>query len=212
MAGKHILIGMKLACLFSGGKDSTYALYLILKQGHKVSYLVSVFPESPESYMFHYPMIEMTTDQAAAIGIEHIIVRTKGEKEEELDDLKKALKKLPIDGFFSGAIASNYQKSRLDGIAKELGVASLAPLWHRDQESLLKEQIDAGFEMVITHVAAEGLDKSWVGRRLDYKAFEELKKIRDKYKINISGEGGEFETLVLNCPLFSHPLKAPEKK
>ena len=167
---------MRLACLFSGGKDSTYALYLILKQGHDVKYLVSVFPESLESYMFHYPMIEKTIDQAAAIGIEQIIVRTKGEKEKELEDLKKALSKLDIDGVVSGAIASSYQKSRIDKIAKELGIASLAPLWHRDQESLLKEQIDAGFEMIITHVAAEGLDRSWVGRRIDYKAFEELKK------------------------------------
>jgi len=202
---------MRLACLFSGGKDSTYALYLILKQGHKVSYLVSVFPESSESYMFHYPMIEKTIEQAASMGIEQIIVRTKGEKEKELGDLRKALSRLDIDGVVSGAIASSYQKSRIDKIAKELGIASLAPLWHRDQEGLLKEQIDAGFEMIITHVAAQGLDGSWVGRKIDYKAFEELKKIRDKYKINISGEGGEFETLVLNCPLFSHPLKVPKK-
>jgi ABC transporter with metal-binding/Fe-S-binding domain ATP-binding protein len=203
---------MRLACLFSGGKDSTYALYLILKQGHEVRYLVSVFPESNESYMFHYPMIEKTIEQAASMGIEQIIVRTKGEKEKELGDLKKALSGLDIDGVVSGAIASSYQKSRIDKIAKELGIASLAPLWHRDQEGLLKEQIDAGFEIIITHVAAQGLDNSWIGRRLDYRAFEELKKIRDKYKINISGEGGEFETLVLNCPLFSHPLKAPEKE
>jgi len=212
MDNEHILIGMKLACLFSGGKDSTYALYLMLKQGSDVRYLVSVFPESSESYMFHYPMIERTIDQAESIGIKQVIVRTKGEKEKELEDLKNALSKLDIDGFFSGAIASNYQKGRLDGIAKELGIVSLAPLWHRNQESLLKEQIDAGFEIIITHVAAEGLDRSWVGRKIDHKAFEELKKIRDKHKINISGEGGEFETLVLNCPLFSHPLKVPEKK
>ena len=212
MVSEHILIGMKLACLFSGGKDSTYALYLMLKQGNDVKYLVSVFPESSESYMFHYPMIERTKEQAVAIGIKQVIVKTRGEKEKELEDLKNALRKLDIDGFFSGAIASNYQKGRLDGIAKELGIVSLAPLWHRNQEELLKEQIDAGFEIIITHVAAEGLDESWVGRKIDYKAFEELKKIRDKHKINISGEGGEFETLVLNCPLFSHPLKAPEKE
>lgn len=203
---------MKVACLFSGGKDSTYALYLVLKEGHKVKYLVSVFPKSRESYMFHYPMIEKTKEQAEAIGIEHVIVRTKGEKEKELEDLKKALSKLDIEGIVSGAIASNYQKSRIDRIAKELGIVSLTPLWHKDQERLLKEQIDAGFEIVVTHVAAQGLDESWVGRKIDNKAFEELKRIRDKYKINISGEGGEFETLVVNCPLFSHPLKAPEKK
>jgi ABC transporter with metal-binding/Fe-S-binding domain ATP-binding protein len=202
---------MKLACLFSGGKDSTYALYLTLKEGHEVAYLVSVFPESPESYMFHYPMIEKTIEQAEAIGIKHIIVRTKGEKEKELEDLKNALSRLDVDGVVSGAIASNYQKSRIDRIAKELGIASLAPLWHKDEERLLKEQIDSGFEIIITHVAAQGLDKSWIGRKIDRKALEELKKIREKYQINLSGEGGEFETLVLDCPLFSHPIKAPRK-
>ena len=197
---------MKMACLFSGGKDSTYALYIMLAQGHDIPYLVTVFPESQESYMFHYPEIDRTIDQAKAMSIKHIIVRTKGEKEKELDDLKNALKKLKIDGVFSGAVASEYQKQRIDAMAEELSIVSFAPLWHKDQESLLKEQIDAGFEIKITHVAAQGLDESWVGRTIGYKAFEELKRIRDKYKINISGEGGEYETLVLNCPLFFKPL------
>lgn len=197
---------MRLACLFSGGKDSTYALYIMLSQGHDIAYLVSVFPESQESYMFHYPEIERTIDQAKALGIRQVIVKTKGEKEKELDDLKMALRKLDIDGVFSGAVASEYQKQRIDAIAEELSIVSFAPLWHKDQENLLKEQIDAGFEIMITHVAAQGLDESWVGRTIGYRAFEELKRIRDRYKINISGEGGEYETLVLNCPLFSKPL------
>lgn len=192
--------------MFSGGKDSTYALQIMLSQGFDVVYLVSVFPESDESYMFHYPKIEKTREQAESIGIKHIIVRTKGEKENELSDLKKALKKLSIDGIFSGAVASDYQKQRFDCLAEELSIASFAPLWHKDQESLLREQIDAGYEIMVSSVSAGGLDKTWVGRRLDKSAFEELKKIRDKYKINISGEGGEYETLVVNCPLFSKPI------
>jgi len=198
---------MRLACLFSGGKDSVYALYVMLSQGFEIPYLVSVFPESPESYMFHHPNIEKTVDQAKALKIKQIIVKTKGEKEKELNDLKKALKKLDIDGFFSGAIASEYQKQRLDKIGEELKLVSFAPLWHKDQEDLLREQIGAGFKIVFSAVAADGLDKSWVGRALDYNAFEELIKIRDRYKINISGEGGEYETLVVDCPLFSKAIK-----
>jgi len=193
--------------MFSGGKDSTYALFVMLGQGHEVKYLVSVFPESSESYMFHYPKIEKTIEQAKAIGIEQIIVRTKGEKEKELGDLKKSLEKLPIDGIFSGAVASDYQKQRFDVLAEELSIASFAPLWHKEQESLLREQIESGFDIIVTSVSAGGLDKSWVGRKLDIKALEELKKIREKYRINLSGEGGEYETLVANCPLFSNPVK-----
>jgi len=51
---------MKLATLLSGGKDSTYALYSALKQGHEIKYLVTIFPESKESWMFHHPCIELT--------------------------------------------------------------------------------------------------------------------------------------------------------
>jgi ABC transporter with metal-binding/Fe-S-binding domain ATP-binding protein len=156
--------------------------------------------------MFHHPRMDETIAQAKALGIKQVIVRTKGEKEKELDDLKSALKRLDIDGFFSGAIASEYQKQRLDRIGEELRLVSFAPLWHKDQERLLREQIDSGFEIEIASVAAEGLDRSWVGRRLDSNAFEELKKIRDRYRINISGEGGEYETFVVNCPLFSKPV------
>jgi ABC transporter with metal-binding/Fe-S-binding domain ATP-binding protein len=192
--------------MFSGGKDSTYALYVMLSQGFDVRYLVSVFPKSRESYMFHYPKIEQTKEQARLIGIEHVVVKTKGEKEKELEDLKMVLAKLDIDGIFSGAILSEYQKQRFDMVAEELGLLSFAPLWHKDQESLLKEEMGAGFEIVITSVAADGFDDSWIGRRIDSRAFEELRKIREKYKINISGEGGEFETLVVNCPLFSRPV------
>lgn len=203
---------MRLACLFSGGKDSTYALYVMLAQGFEVPYLVSVFPESEESYMFHYPKIDRTIEQAKAMAVKHVIVRTKGEKERELEDLKKALKRLDIDGFFSGAVASEYQRQRLDVLGEELAMVSFSPLWHKDQESLLKEQIEAGFEIEITAVAAGGLDSAWVGRRVDEKTFEELKRIRDRHGINISGEGGEYETLVLDCPLFSRPLSNVKEK
>jgi diphthine-ammonia ligase len=197
---------MKVACLFSGGKDSTYAAYLAQKQGHTISYLVSVFPESSESYMFHYPKIEVTVKQAKAMGIEHIIVKTRGEKEKELVDLREALQKLDIKGVVSGAVMSDYQKTRIDAIALELNLSSFAPLWHKDEEALLMGMINDGFEIEIVSVSADGLDESWVGRTIDEKAVAELKEIKKKYGINISGEGGEYETIVLNCPLFSHSV------
>ena len=202
---------MRLAALFSGGKDSTYALFLASKT-HEIKYLVTIFPESKESWMFHHPCVELTSLQAEAMGIEQIIQKTRGEKEKELEDLKKALERIKdeIDGVVSGAIQSEYQKTRIDRVCKELKLKSLAPLWHRDAEQLLKEEIEEGFEIIMTGVFAEGLDESWLGRKIDLEAVEELKELKKKYGINLAGEGGEFETLVLDCPLFEKKIEILE--
>ena len=204
---------MRLAALFSGGKDSTYALFLASKT-HEIKYLVTIFPESKESWMFHHPCIELTSLQAKAMGIEQIIQKTRGEKEKELEDLKKTLERIKneVEGVVSGAIQSEYQKTRIDRICEELKLKSLTPLWHKDAEQLLREEIKEGFEIIMTGVFAEGLDESWLGRKIDLKAVEELKELRKKYGINLAGEGGEFETLVLDCPLFKKKIEILEAK
>jgi len=204
---------MKVAALWSGGKDSSYATYLAMKHGHKIKYLITMFPEREDSWMFHYPCIELTMLQAEAMGVKQITQKTKGEKEKELEDLKKVLGKIKdIDGIVSGAIASNYQKSRIDSICKELGLKNIAPLWGENPEKLLKEEIRLGFEIIITGVFAEGFDKNWLGRRIDEKCVENLKKLNKKGLIHLSGEGGCYESLVLDCPLFIKKLQIEESK
>lgn len=199
---------MRLAALASGGKDSTFALYKAMQE-NEIKYLVTIFPESQESWMFHHPCIELTKLQADALGIKQIINKTKGEKEKELEDLKDALSEIKdeVEGVVSGAVASNYQKSRIDKICNELGLKSLAPLWQRDPEELLEEGIESGFDIIITGVSSDGFDKSWIGRKLDQKAVEDLKDLRQKFGINICGEGGEYESLVLDCPAFKKKIK-----
>jgi diphthine-ammonia ligase len=200
---------MRLAALFSGGKDSTYALYKAIKEGHEIKYLVTVFSERQDSWMFHYPCIELTKLQAEALGIKQIIKKTKGEKEKELKDLKDALisVKSEIDGVVTGALYSDYQKNRIEKICNDLGLKCLSPLWHSDLEKMLKEEICLGFEIVITGVAAEGLDKSWLGKKINLDTVEKLKNLNKKFGINIGAEGGEFETLVLDCPIFKKKIK-----
>ena len=199
---------MKLASLWSGGKDSAYATYLALKEGHEIKALVTIFPEKEDSWMFHYPCIQLTKLQAKAIGIKQIVKKTKGEKEKELEDLKKVLCKIKkIDGIVSGAIASNYQKSRIDKICNELGLKHLSPLWQENQEKVLEEEIRAGFEIVITGVFAEGFNKSWLGRKIDDKAIKELLELNKKFGISVSGEGGEYESFVKYCPLFKKKIE-----
>ncbi|HLD42050.1 MAG TPA: diphthine--ammonia ligase [archaeon] len=200
---------MKLAVLFSGGKDSTFTVYKALKEGHQVRYLISFVSENPASYMFHYPNISLTKIQAECMGIPIITKKTKGEKEKELEDIKSVLKKIrdEIDGVGAGALASKYQYDRVANICKEMGLQTYTPCWMQDQEEHLKEILDAGFEVIITGVAAGGLGKEWLGRKLDWEALEDLKKLKEKYNIHIGGEGGEYESLVLDCPLYKKKVE-----
>ncbi len=197
---------MRCVVLFSGGKDSTYALYATLKAGNEVSSLLTVLPRRQDSWMFHYPCVELTLLQAEALGLPLTQVETAGVKELELNDLKEALKglrdRLRVEAVVSGAIASQYQRSRIDRLCGELNLKSLTPLWHRDPESLLKGMLGAGFEIVFTAVAAQGFTAEWLGRRLDMETIEDLKRLNRRYGVHLSLEGGEGETLVLDCPLF----------
>lgn len=196
---------MKLAALISGGKDSLYATYLAGKE--EIKYIVSIISENPESYMFHVPNAEFVKEQAKAMDISLIQKFTKGEKEEELLDLKGVLSNLEIDGIVAGAVESNYQKERLEKICSELGLQLIIPLWHKNPEELLREMLADEFEIIITAVAAPPLDEKWLGRKIDEKCIFELIELNKKYDIHLVGEGGEFETFVLDCPLFKKKLK-----
>lgn len=202
---------MKLGVLFSGGKDSTYAAYLARKQGYEISCLISLVSENPNSYMFHTPSINSTESQAKAMELPIIIQKTKGKKEEELKDLKnaikRAIKKYHIEGIVTGAVESVYQASRIQKICNELDLECFNPLWQRDEISYLRELIGNKFKVMIVGVFAYPLDKGWLGREIDSQFIDEVQILREKYKIHPTGEGGEFETLVVDCPMFKHPLK-----
>ena len=200
---------MKAAVLFSGGKDSTLAAYKAMDDGWSVEYLLSMHSENPHSYMFHVPNIHLTQLLSQAMGVPIIQAETPGEKEEELDDLKEALSDLKsrgVEAVFTGAIHSEYQKSRIDNLCREIGLESIAPLWHRDPLEYMREVIDLGFEVIITSVSAEGLDESWLGRVINEDLLEELKALHEKYGLHMAFEGGEAETLVLDGPIFKKRL------
>ncbi len=201
---------MKLGILFSGGKDSTLATLISKNEGHEISCLISVFSENKESYMFHTPSIKRVKNQSNVMNIPLIIKETKGEKEIELEDLKdsikSAIKKFKIEGIVTGAVESVYQATRIQKICNELKIECFNPLWQKDQIEILKDLIEHKFEVVVTSVCAYPLDKKWLGRKMDEKFIFEIKKLAKKYKINPAGEGGEFESFVLDCPLFNQQL------
>ncbi|AAB84938.1 MULTISPECIES: diphthine--ammonia ligase [Methanothermobacter] len=203
---------MRSAVLYSGGKDSTMALYHALQES-EVEFLVSVISDNPESHMYHVPNIHLTALLAEAVGIPLIESRTAGVEEEEVEDLAGTLKTLRergVEAVYSGALYSEYQKSRIDSICRRLGLRSVAPLWHRDPLDYMEEIVDLGFRVMVTAVAAEGLDESWLGRIVDRKMIDELADLSERYGINPAFEGGEAESLVLDGPIFKKRLEILE--
>ena len=198
---------MKLGALISGGKDSIYAIYKARQQGHVVVCLVTLKSKRADSYMFHIPNIHMTSFIAEAMGLPLISEESSGIKEKELDDLKRALQKAKekygISGVTSGALASQYQYERVGKICNELGLVSVAPLWKIDPESYIKELINNDFKAIITGIAADGLSENWLGTEIDAEFLKKIKKL----KVHYGGEGGEYETLVVDCPLFKKRIK-----
>jgi len=202
---------MKVGVLFSGGKDSTYAAWFARRKGHELSCLISIFSENKESFMFHTPSITKVKIQAEVMGVPLIVWKTKGVKEEELKDLEdviiKAKEEFGIGGIVTGAVESVYQASRIKKICDGLNLECFNPLWHRNQEELVRDLIKDGFEAIVVGVFAYPLGKEWLGRKIDESFLEEVVELEKKYKINVAGEGGEFESFILNCPLFSQGLE-----
>jgi diphthine-ammonia ligase len=192
---------MKLAALISGGKDSSFAIYKALQQGYEVTDLVTIIPANEDSYMFHSANIHLTGLISEACGIPLTSQLSTGEKEKELEDLIKALKYVNVDGVVVGAIESEYQASRVKRICEELGIKMYAPLWHMEPEKLLREMITL-MDIRMIKVAAAGMDQSWLGRRFDDTLIEDLKALNRKYRVHIAGEGGEYESLVLDAPFY----------
>lgn len=201
--------------LFSGGKDSSWALYRALAAGHPVERLVTVHPAG-DSYMYHTPATHLAALAAESVGIELLEVSPDdfraGEAEDsglqgdaELEPLERALEALAaewggIGGVTAGAVESEYQTSRIRAMCDRLDAALFAPLWQEPPRALADAMLEAGFEIRVLQVAAHGLDESWLGRTLDATAFAELARLNEEYGVHLLGEGGEFETFVVDGP------------
>lgn len=205
------MVGLKVGVLYSGGKDSTYAAYAVKLQGHSLVCLITILPENPESYLFHYPNAGWTHLQAEAIGIPVVKVGTDKTGVNEVKDLLKAVETAKhlyhIEGVVTGGLASKYQKDRFEMVCVEAGLKHLSPLWQKDPETYLRSVIEAGFKVMVVGVYAEGLGEDWLGRILDEDMLAELKDLNRRLDIHIAFEGGEAETFVLDCPLFKRRIE-----
>jgi ABC transporter with metal-binding/Fe-S-binding domain ATP-binding protein len=200
---------MKLAVLFSGGKDSCLALHKAKQEGNEIRYLLTILPENFDSFMFHKPHPVLLKKQAERLGIELAVGKSKGEKEKELEDLKELIMRIKddVDGIVVGGIASSYQGKRIKKICEELDLKFVAPLWEYDSEEIWKELLDEGFKVILTKISCEGIPKEFLGKIIDETKLEELKKLGKKYKFRIDFEGGEAESAVLGMPEFKKDIK-----
>ena len=196
---------MSWAALTSGGKDSILACQRAIDSGKDVDYLVTVRPENPDSYMFHSANLDAVTVIARVSGMKYVEITTHGKKEEELADLEAGLSELNIEGIVAGAVASVYQSERVKAIGKRLDLELFTPLWHMDPELLLQE-VAQRMDAMIVVTAAGGLDFSFLGAHFDHTLITKLKKVAALHRINLAGEGGEYESLALNAPFFSRPI------
>ncbi|HKT21312.1 MAG TPA: diphthine--ammonia ligase, partial [Nitrososphaerales archaeon] len=192
----------KVAALFSGGKDSAYAAWLASKRD-ELACLITLFPKSEMSFMFHFPNLKWTRLQAEAMGVPQLTATTEGVKEEELGDLRKAVgeakSRYLLEGVYTGALASVYQKTRVEKICADFGLECISPLWGIDPEAHLRRLAAEGFSAMVVSVSALGLDQSWLGRTLDERSIDELVGLGKKYRFHVGLEGGEGETFVLDA-------------
>ncbi|MDD1675273.1 MAG: diphthine--ammonia ligase [Methanomicrobiales archaeon] len=200
---------MRLGVLFSGGKDSCYACYRA-REREEVICLITVKPGNPESYMFHTPNIHWTRLQADAAGLPLVEVESSGEEEKELADLVQAIEtarsEYRIEGVVTGAILSVYQATRIQRICRNLDLWCFNPLWHTDQTEYMARLICKGFHVIVSGVFSAPFDESWLGRELNRKTIKELQKYSRTYRITLTGEGGEYETFVLDAPFFGKKI------
>ncbi len=199
------------AVLYSGGKDSTLALHRAVESGVGIDLLITMLSRNRSSYMFHYPNVRQTRLQAEALGMEQVFCETEGRKEEELADLERAFADNDVKTIVTGATYSRYQGSRIDAIAKRMGIEHVAPLWHIDPISELTV-LDRDYDAIITSVSAEGLDESFLGKRIDKEMIGRLRKAEARHGINMLFEGGEAESFVLDAPLFRKRIEVTEAR
>lgn len=196
---------MSWAALTSGGKDSVLSIQKAIDKGMDVRYLVTARPKNRDSFMFHSANIDAVQVIAKVAGMEYVEIDTHGRKEEELADLESGLAPLDVEGVIAGAVASVYQADRVKAITDRLGLSLFTPLWHINTELLLDE-VAGRMDAIIIVTAAEGLDESYLGAHIDQDLIDRLKRVAATRRINLAGEGGEYESLTLNAPFYSRPI------
>jgi ABC transporter with metal-binding/Fe-S-binding domain ATP-binding protein len=203
---------LKLASLYSGGKDSNYSIFEMKRLGHDVVCLISIIPEISDSLLFHFPNIHLAQALAQAIDLPIRNFQSSTSKlENEMSVLENALSTVKdefgIEGIVHGGISSMFQKRNFEKVCEDLYLSVYSPLWNLNPRNYLHQLIDEKFKITIVGVSALGLDQEWLGVTLDHENVKRLESLSTKYGFNLNFEGGEAETLVVDCPIYKKKLE-----
>ncbi len=179
-------------------------------KGWSIEALVTVKIQGEDSMMFQLQNTEIAEYQAESMGTKWIEVISNGIENKEIEELEDEIRNSigkEIDALVVGALRSDYQKTRIERMCERLGIISFCPVWHHDSELHMNALVEHGFDVRIVSVSSEGLDKSWLGKRITKENLKVLTELSKKYRFNLDGEGGEFETITLDAPHFSKPIQ-----
>lgn len=202
---------MDVAILYSGGKDSTFAIQHAVEKGWNIKYLVSVKPARKDCFLFHFATVEQTKELAKMLNIPHFYVKCRvADPVKEAGIVKEVIennqKKMRIDAVVLGG--TGLQETQLKSIQnalRPLKVEAFASHAGEEHDLIMEEMLNNGYEILITQIASDGL-KEWLGKIVTKENFSQLKKDSIKYGFHIGFEGGYADTLVTDCPIFPQRL------
>nr|XP_009858382.1 diphthine--ammonia ligase isoform X1 [Ciona intestinalis]XP_026690168.1 diphthine--ammonia ligase isoform X2 [Ciona intestinalis] len=214
---------MKVIALISGGKDSCYNMMQCVDMGHSIVGLANLQPvgkDELDSYMYQTVGHEAIEYYAEAMDLPLYMREIAGASKstnlnydqvdgDEVEDLYLLLKhiqsELEYEAVSCGAILSDYQRLRVENVCGRLGLTCLAYLWRREQSELLEEMIQNKVTSILIKTAGMGLEPKHLGLSL-HEMKSQLFKLNSKYGSHICGEGGEYESFTLDCPLFKKKI------
>ncbi len=202
---------MDIAVLYSGGKDSTYAIECAMLKGWNIRYLISVKPARNDCYLFHYATVEQTKEIAKMLQIPHFYVKCRAAnpvKEANIVKgiVEKSQRKMKISAVVLGGTGLQETQIRsMQNALMPLNVDAFAMHSGEEHDLVMEEMLNNGYEILITQIASDGL-KDWLGKRITKENFAQLKKDSAKYGFHIGFEGGYADTLVTDCPIFQKKL------
>jgi diphthine-ammonia ligase len=203
---------MKVAVLYSGGKDSTYAIDYCKQKGWDVRYLVSVKPSRKDCFLFHFATVEHTPKIAEMFGLRHVLLGCDvADPVKEADIVKQEIEKQqkddPVEAVVLGG--TGLQETQLRSVQnalRPLGLEVFAAHAGLDHDKVMDELLNKGYSFMITQVASDGL-MSWLGEVLTKEKLPKLLADSQKFGFHHGGEGGYYDSLMLDGPLFTKRLE-----
>ena len=203
---------MKVTCLVSGGKDSIFALWIALHQ-FNVTSIITVQPKCSESLLFHIPNSKYVVLIADMLNIPHKMIWTqKCDLKTEIKVLQDVLIETKAEALITGGLRSEFQRYKFNHAAKRAKMKCFNPLWRISPQILMQELLNNNFHIILVSVSSMGFSRELLGKRITKKLLMELQRTASTSETSITGEGGEYESFVLDAPFFPSRIEILESK